>query len=155
MNRSTLKFIIVLMAIAVIGPSSAVAQSGDTTTSTCEPVPWLVVANGYSPADTAVASSLASNDKVSLIYVADGRVPQSTRDYLEGRFDARKGGPVPTYVIGGEDVISDKVIEQLQKAAPITADDTVRLDGRDRFDTAAMAAGIEPPCEVIPQGTTK
>lgn len=152
MNR-TWKFVFVVLAIAMITPSSALAQKSgdDSTTSTCEPTPWLVFANGDNPSDIGSATTLASkNSEGESLYVMKDRVPQPVQDYLEGSLALPpKGGQITTYVIGGEDAISEEVVDQLQNSAPL---EVIRLQGESRhgrYGTNVAVAGTEPPCRVV------
>lgn len=144
-NR-TWMFILLLTLLAFVLIPSAIAEKGGDST-TCEPTQWLVVANGHSEADTAVAGAVAADDEATLVFVAKDRVPEATRVYLEGRFG--NGDPLPTYIIGGEKVVTPDVIRRLQEIAPGTANNIIRLGGEDRFETATAAANTNAPCRVV------
>jgi putative cell wall-binding protein len=138
--------LLILMAVAI--PASA--QEEDSQEGDCVPVQWYVVANGHSDSDIGVAANLAShNDVGEVFYVARDHVPEATRQKLESMKFGSKGGSVPLYVVGGEDAITEETVRELMELAPFEA---IRLGGRDRFATAGMAMGFEPPCRLVQNG---
>jgi len=94
-------------------------------------VAMAYVATGDSYAD-ALAGSAAAGVQAAPVLLTGGRsLPSSTLAELQR---LRPGGIV---VLGGASAVSDTVVSQLTRVAPV-----VRLSGSDRYSTAAAVAGF-------------
>lgn len=145
--NGTLRFVVIILAIIMIVPSSATAQKGGDDSAGCERQPWMVVANAYSDADTSVAGALASDPYADLAYVVHDKIPSATKASLEVKFGK---DPATIYVIGGEEAVSQDVVATLAQEYA-SGGDVIRIGGSNRIQTAARAAGIEGPCKVVSQ----
>lgn len=146
MNNRTWKFVVICLLVILAVTAPATAQKGGEEDVTCQPQPWLLVANGYREADVSVAGAIAGDEHADLLLVAEDHVPQSSKAFLDAKFGG--GGPAAIYVIGGKAAVGDEVVHELvDNYAPDGS--VVRLGGKSRLETAAQAAGLEGPCRVI------
>ena len=119
-----------LVAVVVlVGSLAPVARAQGRAVGT------VVIANGWSAADSAVASALAAleSDRGSaavVLYATSTELTERTAGFLEARTPSR------AILVGGTAALSPAVeadVKRLLGAAP------ARIEGRDRFDTAAKA----------------
>ncbi|MFR1709301.1 MAG: cell wall-binding repeat-containing protein [Clostridium sp.] len=91
----------------------------------------IYVAGGYAPADALTIASKAATDKSPIILVETNKVPKSVLSWLK---DQKLKS---AYVIGGEGVVKNSVIKDLNK---ITSEDISknRIGGADRYETNAL-----------------
>ncbi|SDQ67377.1 cell wall-binding repeat-containing protein [Quadrisphaera sp. DSM 44207] len=90
----------------------------------------VVVASGQDFPDALAAGQVAAGAGGPLLLVPrDGVLPAGVREELA------RLAPQRIRVVGGTSAVSDAVLAQLEALAP-----TQRLSGRDRYDTAAVAA---------------
>ena len=119
-----------LVAVVVlVGSLAPVARAQGRAVGT------VVIANGWSAADSAVASALAAleSDRGSaavVLHATSTELTERTAGFLEARTPSR------AILVGGTAALSPAVeadVKRLLGAAP------ARIEGRDRFDTAAKA----------------
>lgn len=91
----------------------------------------VVVVNGGSSADALAAAPLAAKMRVPLLTVTSSQLPDATRTELA------RLSPQRVWVVGGTAVVSDDVVAQVGRFA---AEGATRLQGTDRYDTAAKIA---------------
>lgn len=92
----------------------------------------VYVASAANWPDALAASALAAQNKAPLLLVpADGVLPANVADEL------KRIKPISIYLLGGERSVSGVVESQLKDIASV-----LRLDGDDRYETAADAAFI-------------
>lgn len=90
----------------------------------------VVLANGFSEADMLSASSLCGALASPLLLIKEEEIPDKVYREIQ-RLSAKKA-----YVIGGQAVVSDRVISELKK----NGIETTRIGGRDRYETASKIA---------------
>jgi len=100
------------------------------------PVAQVLVASGRSPADAVSAGGAAAAVGTGVLLVEPGAVPKATADAL------RQLRPKRVVVVGGTTAVSETVITQLRR---ITGSPTVRLAGRDRYETSAVVGKAMVP----------
>jgi putative cell wall-binding protein len=83
-----------------------------------------LIANGTRPADGLVASAYAYKENIPVLLVLQNNIPPETKKALKGIRN--------TYVIGGEFVVSDDILNALPNAT--------RLSGDTRFHTSVAVA---------------
>jgi putative cell wall-binding protein/methionine-rich copper-binding protein CopC len=83
-----------------------------------------LIANGTRPADGLVASAYAYKENIPVLLVLQNNIPPETKKALKGIKN--------TYVIGGEFVVSDDILNALPNAT--------RLSGDTRFHTSVAVA---------------
>ena len=112
--------------------------------------PIAILATGFNWPDAAGGGSLSSFFGIPVLLSSRDALPPATREAL-GRL------PVDTLIVlGGTTVISDATAADASQAAGLGPEDTVRLAGLDRFQTAIAVssffeevlaeAGANPPC---------
>ena len=91
----------------------------------------IYVAGGYAPADALTIASKAAVDKTPIILVENKEVPKKVLSWLKNQ------NLKSAYVIGGETVIKNSVMKDLNK---ITSEDITnnRIGGADRYETNAL-----------------
>lgn len=91
----------------------------------------IYVTGGYCPADALTIASKAATDKTPIILVETNKVPKDVLSWLK---DQKLKS---AYVIGGEGVVKNSVIKDLNK---ITSEDISknRIGGADRYETNAL-----------------
>ncbi len=91
----------------------------------------IYVAGGYAPADALTISSKAATDKTPIILVEAKKVPKKVLSWLKNQ------KLKSAYVIGGESVVKDSVMKDLNK---ITSEDISknRIGGANRYETNAL-----------------
>lgn len=87
------------------------------------------VVNGYAPADSLIAAPAAFAENVPVLQVTSERVPGVTAEAIQ------ELNIEQLYVIGGPDVVSKEVYDELSRLAPVE-----RLAGDNRFSTSAEVA---------------
>ncbi|MBW3663823.1 MAG: cell wall-binding repeat-containing protein [Actinobacteria bacterium] len=103
------------------------------------PVDVVYIATGNNFADALVASVVAAMNGAPLLTVKSpgvfgDEIPQVTKDKLTELKPAR------IVVLGGPAAVSDKVFNELKVYSP----DVTRVEGEDRFETAALIADLVP-----------
>lgn len=91
----------------------------------------VVVANGFSFADSLAAASLCGHLNCPLLFVRESSVPSATIEEIK-RLGASK-----VFVVGGPAVVAGNVETVLKSA---TGCEVERIHGRDRFETAEKIA---------------
>ncbi|WP_187279705.1 cell wall-binding repeat-containing protein [Quadrisphaera setariae] len=91
----------------------------------------VVVVSGARFPDALAAAPLAAQLGGPVITVPAGPLPAVVRTELE------RLSPAVVHVVGGSSVVGDDVVAQL---APLASDRVVRLQGADRYETAASVA---------------
>ncbi|MBU3144897.1 cell wall-binding repeat-containing protein [Clostridium sp. CF012] len=88
----------------------------------------VYVFNGYTPADALTVASKAAIDKSPIILVEQKSISKEVPDWLSAQ------NLKSAYVIGGVGVVSDSVMEALNK---LTSENITnnRLGGMDRYET--------------------
>ncbi len=91
----------------------------------------IYVAGGYAPADALTIASKAAVDKTPIILVENKEVPKKVLSWLKNQ------NLKSAYVIGGETVIKNSVMKDLNK---ITSEDITnnRIGGANRYETNAL-----------------
>ena len=107
---------------------TAVRVSERTFSSTA---PAVVIASGENFADALAGSALAGARGGSLLLTERGSLPDATAAEIE------RLSPTAVYVLGGVASISPEVASAVGSAAGVTP---VRLEGEDRYETAANVA---------------
>ncbi|WP_432492825.1 cell wall-binding repeat-containing protein [Kineococcus auxinigenes] len=132
-------------ALAVAGAAAATASSA-ATPAPPELTRASVVASGEDAhsVDALAAGPLASVLDTGVLLTAADALPAATADQL------RERDPGLVYVIGGPGAVSERVVEEID--ALLGADTVVRLDGDDRWATAARVTAategfVEAPLE--------
>jgi hypothetical protein len=95
----------------------------------------VVLASGDSFPDALAAVPLAAALEAPILLTRKSGLDQATYDYLL----ARNPQPTRAYVVGGEAVISDQVLADLERTY-IPSDGIVRLAGADRYATSVAVA---------------
>lgn len=91
------------------------------------------VATGSNFPDALAAGPVAAQLRGPLLLTATGSLPQATADELA------RTRPATTYLVGGADVVSDRVGARIRQ---LTGGKTVRLGGADRYATAAALSHL-------------
>lgn len=95
----------------------------------------VVIANGETFADALVATPLARALDAPILLSGSDQLPDAVFDYLL----TRNPSPPTAYVIGGEDALSEQVVEDLKRVY-IPEDGIIRLAGDTRAGTAVRVA---------------
>ena len=138
--RGTVALAVLALIAAVLAPTAA-AQSRNIGT--------VVIANGWSSADSAVASALAaleSDSRSDAVVLYANRRELSTRvaNYIE---DLQ---PSEVILVGGTAALSSNV--QADVADIVGSSAVRRIQGRDRFDTAAKAVPSTATTFIVANG---
>lgn len=91
----------------------------------------VVVVSGASFPDALAAAPLAARLGGPVLTVQPGALPPAVRSELE------RLGPAHVHVVGGATAVSDDVVRQL---APLASEGVQRVQGSDRYETAAAVA---------------
>ena len=131
----------VLALIAAVLAPAASAQSRNIGT--------VVVANGWSSADSAVASALAalesdSNSDAVVLYATRRELTSRTANFIEDH------DPSEVILIGGTAALSAGV--EAEAVELVGRSSVRRIEGRDRFDTAAKAVPSTATTYIIANG---
>ncbi len=140
LRGGTLAFAVLALVAAVLAPTAA-AQSRNVGT--------VVIANGWSSADSAVASALAaleSDSRSDAVVLYASRRELSTRvaNYIEDH------QPSEVILVGGTAALSSNV--QTDVADIVGSSAVRRIEGRDRFDTAAKAVPSTATTFIVANG---
>lgn len=135
------------MAFAVLALIAAVlapAASAQTRT-----IGTVVVANGWSSADSAVASALAalesdSNSDAVVLYATRRELSSRAANFIEDH------DPSEVILIGGTAALSAGV--EAEAVELVGRSSVRRIEGRDRFDTAAKAVPSTATTYIIANG---
>lgn len=100
----------------------------------------VIVATGQDYPDALAGSAHAGSFEAPVLLVQGGFVPSATAAELE------RLQPGAITVLGGDSVVSDTVLADLEA---YTDGDVARLEGRDRYATAAAVAGLQPDAERV------
>ena len=136
----------VLEAAAAAAPDAETSRlAGDTRIDTAAEVArralsgvpaaqrTVIVANGWSPADTGVAAALAALTPNSVVlWTAAGSLPAATEAVIA------EHQPTRVIIVGGTAAVPSAVADKITAAAPRT--DLERVAGSNRLDTAIRAA---------------
>ncbi|MCI2239961.1 cell wall-binding repeat-containing protein [Paenibacillus sp. TRM 82003] len=133
-------------ALAIAGAAAAATSSSAATPAPPAPTRASVVASGEDAhaVDALAAGPLASVLGTGVLLTAADALPAATADQL------RERDPGLVYVVGGAGAVSEQVVDQID--ALLGADTVVRLDGSDRWATAARVTAategfVEAPLE--------
>ena len=97
------------------------------------PLPQVLIATGRDFPDALAAGAVGARTDSPVLLVEPDRIPAQTAQVLKGY------KPKDIAVLGGPEVISDRVLEQLRA---YTSGGVNRLDGPTRYETAARAVSI-------------
>jgi len=131
----------VLALIAAVLAPTAVAQSRSIGT--------VVIANGWSSADSAVASALAALESDSrsdavVLYATRRELPSRVANFIEDH------DPSEVILVGGTAALSSNV--QADVADIVGSSAVRRIEGRDRCDTAAKAVPSTATTFIVANG---
>ncbi|WP_337059345.1 cell wall-binding repeat-containing protein [Kineococcus sp. G2] len=135
-------------AAVVLAAAGAAAATSSSAATPAPPAPTKasVVASGEDAhaVDALAAGPLASVLGTGVLLTAGDALPAATADRL------RERDPGLVYVVGGPGAVSERVVDQID--ALLGADTVVRLDGGDRWATAARVTAategfVEAPLE--------
>lgn len=131
----------VLALIAAVLAPTAAAQTRSIGT--------VVIANGWSSADSAVASALAALESDSrtdavVLYATSRDLTSRTANFIEDH------QPSEVILVGGTAALSNAV--QAEVTALVGSGSVRRIEGRDRFDTAAKAVPSTATTFIIANG---
>ena len=126
--------------LAALAPQADISRrTGATRTATAAEsvgthTEVLVMANGWSPPDTAVAAALAATThSAAVAYAAEHTLTDDTADLI------RRIQPRTVLIIGGVSAVAASVRSEVGGLAPDA--DISRIAGVDRIHTAVLAAG--------------
>ena len=133
-------FAVLALIAAVLAP----AASAQTRT-----IGTVVVANGWSSADSAVASALAAlesdgNSDAVVLYATTRELTSRTANFIEDH------DPSEVILIGGTAALSAGV--EAEAVELVGRSSVRRIEGRDRFDTAAKAVPSTATTYIIANG---
>lgn len=120
-----------------------------TATAQTRIIGTVVIANGWSSADSAVASALAALESDSrtdavVLYASSSELPSATANFIRDR------RPSEVILIGGTAALSAAVQDE---AVALVGDAAVRrIEGTDRFDTAARAVPSTATTFIVANG---
>ena len=140
LRGGTLALAVLALIAAVLAPTAA-AQSRNIGT--------VVIANGWSSADSAVASALAALESDSrsdavVLYASRRELPSRVANYIEDH------QPSEVILVGGTAALSSNV--QADVADIVGSSSVRRIEGRDRFDTAAKAVPSTATTFIVANG---
>lgn len=140
LRAGTVSLAVLALIAAVLAPTAA-AQTRSIGT--------VVIANGWSSADSAVASALAaleSDSRSDAVVLYASRRELSTRvaNFIEDH------DPSEVILIGGTAALSSNV--QADAADIVGSSAVRRIEGRDRFDTAAKAVPSTATTFIVANG---
>lgn len=95
----------------------------------------IVITSGENYADSLTASALVGQVNGSLLLTEKDNTNKEVKEEIE------RLAPKKAYIVGGENSISEKTVENLN------IEETVRLSGKDRYETSEIVSK-----EVIAQG---
>ncbi len=138
--RGTVALAVLALIAAVLAPTAA-AQSRSIGT--------VVIANGWSSADSAVASALAALESDSrsdavVLYATRRELPSRVANFIEDH------DPSEVILVGGTAALSSNV--QANVADIVGSSAVRRIEGRDRFDTAAKAVPSTATTFIVANG---
>ncbi|WP_446897112.1 cell wall-binding repeat-containing protein [Clostridium sp. LBM24168] len=107
--------------------SSLISKNGWESASS------VVICNGENFPDALCASSLAKKYNAPILLTSKSGLSESTKEELS------RLNPDKVVIIGGNGVISDKIISEIKTAVP-KASDVTRLGGTTRYDTSKIIA---------------
>jgi putative cell wall-binding protein len=124
-----------------VGPGGSWRLAGENRFQTATEVAlrhWntmdtVIIASGADFPDALAATPLAKETNAPILLTGPDGLPLETYEYLL----ARNPQPTKAYVIGGEAVIGEQVIEDLERTY---IGDIERLSGADRYETAVAVA---------------
>ncbi|HHX86616.1 MAG TPA: cell wall-binding repeat-containing protein, partial [Firmicutes bacterium] len=90
---------------------------------------YAFIVNGFATADSLVAAPAAFRDNAVILQVAKNSVPNVTKEALKDL------GISQVYIIGGTDVVSNTVSNELAKLYTVS-----RYGGADRYETSVLVA---------------
>ena len=131
----------VLALVAAVLAPAASAQS--------RPIGTVVIANGWSSADSAVASALAalksnSSTDAVVLYASKNDLTTRTENFIRDR------APSEVILVGGTAALTATVEAQADRI--VGSDAVTRIEGRDRFDTAAKAVPSNATTFIVANG---
>ncbi|MCY3893223.1 MAG: fibronectin type III domain-containing protein [Acidimicrobiaceae bacterium] len=140
LRGGTVAFAVLALIAAVLAPTAA-AQSRSIGT--------VVIANGWSSADSAVASALAALESDSrsdavVLYATRRELPSRVANFIEDH------DPSEVILVGGTAALSSNV--QADAADIVGSSAVRRIEGRDRFDTAAKAVPSTATTFIVANG---
>lgn len=98
----------------------------------------LVITTGENFPDALSISSIAGQKKMKILLTQEDQLPQETLASLQ------QIKPSQIYLVGGEGVISESVVQQISTALHLPASAVTRLAGANRYDTmAAVGTAFE------------
>lgn len=112
-------------AVLLLGVSASAVSSASTYKPT-------VIANGWSPSDVGAAAPLAASLGGSVLYANTKSLGDPTVDAL------KQLKPSEVILVGGTKVLTADIESELGRVAPGVP--VTRLAGKDRIETAALAA---------------
>ena len=133
-----------LAVLALFAGMLAPAASAQTRS-----IGTVVIANGWSPADSAVASALAALESDSLsdavvLYASSDELTTRTASFIRDR------QPSAVILVGGTAALSTAVQDEV--AALVGGAAVRRIEGTDRFDTAAKAVPSNATTFIVANG---
>ncbi len=140
LRGGTVMFAVLALIAAVLAPTAS-AQSRTIGT--------VVLANGWSSADSAVASALAalesdSSSDAVVLYASRRALSQDVADFIEDH------QPSEVILIGGTAALSSGVEADVIELVGSSA--VRRVEGSDRFDTAAKAVPSTATTYIVANG---
>ena len=131
-----------MLSVSIV--AHAVPASAQSST-----IGTVVIANGWSSADSAVASALAAqqsnpNSGAVVLYAEAKSLPTRTAEFLQTRRPSR------VTLIGGTKALSPAVQADIARLSGSTT--PTRIDGTDRFDTAAKAVPATATTFIVANG---
>ncbi|WP_419943626.1 fibronectin type III domain-containing protein [Candidatus Poriferisodalis sp.] len=135
------------MVLAVLALFAAVLAP--TASAQSRSVGTVVIANGWSSADSAVASALAALESDSLsdavvLYASGRELTTSTANFIRDR------QPSAVILVGGTAALSTEVQDEVVSLVGGAA--VRRIEGMDRFDTAAKAVPSTAATFIVANG---
>ena len=136
-----------MLAVAVLALFAAVLSPAASAQS--RSIGTVVIANGWSSADSAVASALAALESDNL---SDAVVLYASSDELTARTAGfiRDRQPSAVILVGGTAALSTAVQEEV--VALVGGAAVRRIEGADRFDTAAKAVPSNATTFIVANG---
>ena len=135
--------IAVLASVALVAPLAPNASAQTSSVGT------VVIANGWSSADSAVASVRAALEgsgsaSAAVLYATSGELTSRTAGFISNY------KPAKAILVGGAKALSAAVADEV--AGLMGGEAPTRISGSDRFDTAAKAAPSSASTIVVANG---
>lgn len=94
----------------------------------------IAIATGMDFPDALSMASAAASTNIPLLLIAKDKVPEITIQAMQ------ELQPTGIYLAGGENSISPQAVEQLSQVSGIAAEQIIRLQGNNRYETSVQIA---------------